>query len=141
MKLTTIDRDTLKFIRTVLQSKLDNLIEGVKFDLGNIRFTSTNATIKVNMSLVGGSGEVQTEEKNNWKRYAPLEGLPEDGIGKRIYVSGNSGRKLVEIIGFSSRSRKYPILVKDVLTGKIFKYGVYPIQMGFKEIPELSYNP
>ena len=131
MKVNSIDRETLRFVRDTLRTKLNGLIDGVHFSVGNIRFTTSNATIKLEMALTNPTGEIETREKNDWKRYAAIENLPADGIGKQILVWSGGERKLVEIQGFAARSHKYPILAKIVTTGKVYKFTVSTIKAGF----------
>lgn len=56
-------------------------------------------------------------EESNWQQLASLYGLPADGLGKTIVLSG----KLFTITGLNTRARKSPVLLTEKATGKGYK--------------------
>ena len=129
MKVTTIDRPTLKALRPVIEKALrDAGIEGANFRLGNASFVPGScATFKLEVALIKKDGTVETKDAAAWQRYANLYNLPADGVGKIVTLNG----KRCKIIGFAPRSHKYPVLANDLSSGKTFKFMISTVQRAF----------
>jgi len=121
MKITTIDRPTMKAIRDILDRALESVKDelanlGVGATAGNARFSARNATFKVDFGLLGEGGEVVSREAEDFKRYATLFGLTPDDLGKTVTLFNGHTYK---IEGLKMKSRLYPIFASR--NGKMFK--------------------
>ena len=131
MKVTTIDKTSLRALRPAIESALkDAGIEGVAFRLGSATYSpGSNATFKLEVSLVKQDGTVATKEVTDWNRYAPLDGLPKDGIGKTVTINGRQ----VTITGYKPRRHKYPY--SGTINGRSFKFTRSQVQRAFGVTP------
>lgn len=84
-------------------------------------FTDTSAVLKFEFALVDTEGKVLSRTAEDWKLYAPLHDLPEDGIGMTFLMS-HLGE--VEIIGWKVANKKYPVIIKSLLNGRSYKLTV-----------------
>jgi hypothetical protein len=116
MKITELDRGVLRTVRTELERILGEYAEtsGLDFDIGSIRFNTSKATIKLEVTLPGGKNEAL-------ERDASIYGLTVDPI---------NGKQLT---GYSARRRKYPFTYKDLMSGKEYKCGLDYARMYFKK--------
>lgn len=91
-----------------------------KYNLsGSINSVSyTNSDIKVKISAVEITDEVSSEEEVLFKRNAFLVGLKQEAYGTE-FINGNSRFKL---IGVKPNRPKFPILGKELKSGKIYKF-------------------
>ena len=104
----------------------------VQISFGNGSFTSENATLKLEIATIGTDGEAKTKEAIDFERYASRYGLSPEDLGT-IFVYNGTEYKL---IGAKPRSTKYPLLAKNVKSGKVYKVPAtaIPSSMG-KEVP------
>lgn len=127
LKIESIDRESLRIIRIAMQSKVDEVAKeyGLHIKVGNITFSSNNATIKLNVSTVSKDGQTNTRESNAYLHYAPLVGLKTDWLGKWF----DNGLRKYKIVGYLPKSRKYPVLAEDNC-GKQFKFKAETVRHG-----------
>ena len=114
-----MDREKIRAIEAKVMEAL-GLIEadcGVKFMLGRGTFTDTNFVFKVEAAEIAQEGKVLSKAVESWKLYAYRFGLPEDGVGKKIAFRGHE----YEIQGLNPRRPAFPIDVKRVPDGKLFR--------------------
>jgi len=119
MTISKFDKPTLRKLRDELQDAVDAVssANGIKIDVGNARFDDTTVTFKLNCVTIGADGIAETTESKNLTRLYPQY------VGKVITLwNGVKG----EIVGYSTRSRKYPFQVKGV-DGKNYKIGEHSI--------------
>ena len=128
MIITRINRQVCRRLADVMETTLNEMeIEGIAIKVGNATFCSDNATFKIEVAVKsddGDDGVVKTREASDWPIYASGYGLPRDGIGKVISISGEK----LEIVGIKPKSKKFPILCKRLSDGKIYKYPVRVIK-------------
>ena len=120
-KLKKIDGKSIKEMRVVLQEAVKQVEKdyGVAIHFGNASYTpDVEFTIKTKVSLTNASGEVANRETEDFKQYAKLFDLKPEWLGESFFSNG----KEYEITGLAMRSHKYPVLAKNTLTGKIFKF-------------------
>ena len=103
------------------RSKIDAALQAVGKELGIVikcgraTFTSTNATMKLEFSAIGDSGEVISREAEEFKRCARLFGLDPSMLNQTFHING----KDYKVVGMSPRSRRYPVIVEHF--GKKYK--------------------
>ena len=124
-----MDREKIRDIEAKVMEAL-GLIEadcGVKFQLlHGGSFTTTNVILKIEAAEVAQDGKVLSRAAEDWKRYAPSFGLPLDGFGKKILSRGHE----YEIIGLNTRRPAFPISVKRLPDGKLFKMPLNVVVQG-----------
>jgi hypothetical protein len=124
--IQTINRDVIRMLRAELELALAAVGEkhGIKINVGNASFTSSNVTFKVEAAIIGEGGVVINKEAAAFKALAVSYGLLPDDLGKTFTTyayGGGSKAPTYEIIGAAPRSFKFPILGKRA-DGKIFKF-------------------
>ena len=97
MKITQLDRTTLKLIRQQINDALAGSIEGLEFHAGNCSYSGNIATFKLEVKIEGAEGK----EMQDLKRYAELYDL-----------DINQSHPVYTLVGYLPRSTKYPFLVK-----------------------------
>ncbi len=93
---------------------------GIVFDSGGARFNGNNCTFKIKASVLNASGEVQSEEVENFKAYGTLYGLKEDDLGK-TFRQGPDEFRITGAARFR-RNLKYQIFAENTRTGRLFKF-------------------
>ena len=112
---------TLKALRVELQSDLDalELKYGLKFHVGNMTYSDTVVTIKVDAGL--GNTDAT---KHKFKEYAARFGLKPSDYGKIVYVNGSQ----YKISGIKPKAHRYPIVMQNTDTGKMYKFPQYVVK-------------
>lgn len=115
-----MDREKAKAIRAALEPLFGGVERAlsVKFKIGNISYDPAggHASVKLEVADVRADGTVASKEAEDFKRMAPVYGLPADALNKRIVYAGKS----MEIIGLLPKCSRFPILCKTE-TGKRIK--------------------
>lgn len=123
MKVTSFtDLDKMEFdqVRVDITDALKEVGAkyGLSFRATNISYTSTNATIKLEASCLTPSGEVIFKEAEDFKKMAELYGLKPEDLGKTFeYIDGIN----YQIVGLKPKSRRYPILCKNLQNLKLVR--------------------
>ena len=125
-----MDRAKVKKVRTFLETLFEKAEKkmgkelGVKISVGNISFSTDNATVKIEVADIGEGGEVQSREVVDFKNYASMYGLKATDYGKTFKMRGTS----YKIVGMKPRSKKYPIIVEA--DGKQYKVSADIVKSG-----------
>jgi hypothetical protein len=116
--MNTFDKPSLRLLRERLETVLKPLEQelGIGITLGRCTFTSSSATMKLELVTAGTNGKVERKEVTSYKELHSLYGLPADGLDKVVTVHGTT----YVILGLMPRRDKFPILVKKQSTGKEF---------------------
>ena len=123
-KIKQFDRSELKRLDEEFDKHLEQI--GKKFGIAIKRkggsFSPTNFTFKVEASVIGEGGQVQTREAEDFKLHAWRYGLePKDLNAHFLDFRGDE----FEITGLATRRRKNPVMAKNIRTGKTF---VWPVE-------------
>lgn len=118
MKITQLDRQNLKLLRSEIDVALKSLGDkyGIAFQAGNASFTYNNATFKLECNTIGVGGEVIDKDMAEFKSYGSMYGLKDTDLGRLINYNGN----IYTVKGLRSSSKKFPIIAKRQ-DGKMFK--------------------
>ena len=81
---------------------------GIKLQLGNMSYSSTEIRMKLDAVLLGEGGE-NLNDKNNFETYARMYGLEPSDYGKKFTTSKGE----YTISGINTKKRKYPIVAKN----------------------------
>lgn len=127
MAITRIDREALRLLRPQLQAAVKEIEAktGLKLEFTRGTYGDTFGTFKLEISTVAKDGTVFSREADDFKQYATLYGLEADDLGKEFIAGG--GRKF-KISGLAMKSRKRPVLAKDV-NGKTFKFDARTVKL------------
>ena len=118
MTISQLDTQTLKIVRAKMEEALATLEEiGIHAETGHISYQDQNATVRVEISVMGENGEVVTKEQTDYDLYREMRGLPERGTEFRYRGTTYT------IAGFKPRSPKYPVLATKA-DGRTFKFAI-----------------
>ena len=122
-----MDRDKATYAQSALTDAVNKLndyftseykgTEPMHFRVGNITYDTHSATVKIEVSDITDSGEVQTKEAVDFGMLAFAYGLKPEDLGTKFVSLG----KKYEIIGLKRKSHKYPILARRG-DGQTFKF-------------------
>ena len=115
-----MDRNKVKELRVAVNAALELVGKefGMSIRVGNMRYSDTVINMPVTASMISEDGVVQTPERTDFIALAKFHGLDPAWIDKEFLSRGDTFR----ICGLKPRSRKYPVLAKNLLTGKTFKF-------------------
>jgi len=131
------DKETLMFDKIGTKKILDQIGDelqplaaklGIHIETGNARYSSTNITLKLNISTINAQGRPTTKEVSDFKELATRYGLSPDDLYKQFDYLG----KRYEIVGCKPRSYKYPLVVRENKTGKQYKFSAYMVKTGLE---------
>lgn len=94
---------------------------GVKFKIGNGRFSGGSMDLKLNASLVSENGQVQTREASDFAMLAQHVGLKPEWLGKSFKSEG----VIFTITGYRSKAPKRPVTA----SGSDGKSYVFPTEI------------
>lgn len=114
--MAKITKAMLKEVREEMDKALEKVGNkyGVKFETGNASFDEYSFTFKVNGKATT-TEDGESVEKKEWDKYCGMYGLKPEHFGQTI--EANFGQKY-QILGLKPSSRKNPIMLKDLRTGK-----------------------
>jgi|TARA_R100001443_G_scaffold96301_1_gene103103 hypothetical protein len=120
MKVKNITREFLKDFRIQLDHVLQELgeKEGIKLTAGHCSYSDTYFSIKIEGAIETEEGVATTKDQIAFKDNAELFGLSPDDLFKTFETGGKS----YEVWGLKPRSKKYPILAKEIGTDKVYKF-------------------
>ncbi len=124
MKITSFDRNTVKNLRSDIDSALAILSKkyGIEISAGNASFTASNVTYKVQAAVKAYNGVVMTKEATDFAYYANIYNF-KFKIGQTINLQG----KQYIIAGWKTRVQKNPVLVTR--DGKQYRVSIDMINM------------
>ena len=115
MKINSFDKFNCKVLRGHMQAALDNAgLEGVTFDVGNMRFSATECTIKVVAKTAGNAVKAAIEVEWQAKRHG-LASTERDGW---------------TLVDFHPKKRKYPFIATNE-NGSRYKLSISQAKMRF----------
>lgn len=104
-KITSINRTVLRELRSELDEALQAALSkrGLSGEVGNIRFTSTTFSAKLEVAI---GGDAEEAERTLFNQQCRRYGFQSEDYGKYFNIGG----KEYKLIGFKSRAKKYPII-------------------------------
>jgi hypothetical protein len=126
--LTKITPKTLTAISADIKLALEAIAvkHGVALAMGRGRYTHTQGTLKVEVSLLGSDGKGVDKYAEAFTQLADLYGFKASELGTQFKFGNNT----FQIIGLNTKAKAYPILAKNVATGKGFKFSTGMIRTG-----------
>lgn len=109
MFINKLDGKALREIKARMDKELKKVADefGIDIVVGNSRYDSLEATIKVSLK-VKDNGEGKGADKVEWEKYAEQHGLEKGWFGKKFEYMG----KEHTVIGLKHRRRIYPVLTE-----------------------------
>lgn len=109
-QITRFDRRTLKKVREQMDEALALAGEelGIRFTIGNIRFTNSSCNIKVESYIEDAAGALKSIDKLVWDSNCSRYGLNPSDHGV-VFVSPQSGETF-KLKTIKPKNRKYPII-------------------------------
>lgn len=119
----SFDKRFFAEFRKEMEKHLDELGKkySLNFKMGSISWFKDDFSAKIQATKIGG----QPREQRDYETFRKIYKLPV--LGTVVTV----GKKKLEITGWSTRSRKYPVEAKEVGTGKGWRLMIW--QAGGKE--------
>lgn len=119
----TFDKPTLKALRIALDAALGPVAKqhGIQLRVGNISFTPTTFTAKLEGAAIQSDGIVASRERADYARYCRAFGLPADGLDKRFTTGGETYR----ITGIRARKRRCPVQAERARDGRT---ALFPVE-------------
>jgi len=119
-KITAFDRVTCRAMSAEIIAALQGIADkyGVSIKPAGGRFTTDNWTNKIEVSIVDNSGTAVTKEVSNFNNYCHLFGLSKSDLGKAFSSNG----KTFILCGLNPSAHKMPIIGRNAITGKMFKF-------------------
>ncbi len=110
MKIETFTKSNLVNLRKEINAALAGIdgIDGVKFELGTMRFDLTECSVTLKMTSAGD---------------AEKKGADLDGIIKRYDLASKTGAKGETLIGYNRSARRFPFQVTKA-DGKTYGYSL-----------------
>jgi len=122
MKITKIDRDALKTLRSAINAALESVGKqyGVKLSAANASYDGTGMTaqFKLEVATISQDGTVITKEAADFQKYHELYNLKPEHFGATFV----QGRETYKINGLLMNAKRFPISAIRVRDGKAFKF-------------------
>jgi hypothetical protein len=119
MKITTFSRSDVRSINSEIEQAIQSIAKryGLRIEVGNARYSSTEINTKVKVSVVDTkTGVGITKEAKAYELLAPQNGIRVK-LGEEVTLRG----KRFIVKGWNTRSPKYPIVAEEVSSGKSYK--------------------
>jgi hypothetical protein len=123
MKKTHFNESAVDQFRHEFENLVKDFEEkhGVKFSLGTITYGLNQLHSKMTVTIVSeGENPEDVEGKVSLERHGFRFGLTDEDFNKRIHFLGD----VYQLKGIKPRSRKYPILAKNMNNGQTYKLPV-----------------
>jgi hypothetical protein len=115
-----MDRSKLKDIAAKIEAAVKVVADeyGVQIQYIGGNFTASSAVLKLEVAEVGTDGEAVTRHAEEFRLAARSLGLEPTDLGREFTSAGVA----FKIVGANTRAAKYPILAKNLRTGKTYKF-------------------
>lgn len=122
MTVTLNDKTVLRQLREDMDKALESVGQkyGIVIKAGTAKYSydGTNCEFKVAASAISATGVVIDKRANDFKNYCSLYNLVESDLNKKFMFNG----KIFQISGLNANAPKFPIIGKNIVTGKGFKF-------------------
>lgn len=117
------DKKMVRSIRESLQEAIKGVEEKHKIGLTVGSATFDAASFRISLEgIILDDGE--TKESAEWNRLAPKYGFDSSDLGREVTVRGNS----YTLFGLNERAIKYPVIVKSLKNGELYKSTVEDVK-------------
>ncbi len=114
-----LNRDTLRLLSHDISEAIKAIAEkhDISLTIGHTSYSSTTATMKLEVALKGAGGVIETKERRNWQLFASMSGLDATKLDQVIAWNGTQ----YKIVGLMAKGQRCPVLAERVADGKMFK--------------------
>lgn len=118
MNTTTLNRDVIRDLRTEINAALAAVAakHGLSMNAGNCSFTSTSATLKLEISTISATGEVISKTLAALRSNAKWLGLTDDHLNATFQIAGHT----YKLVGYNQRRYAKPFEIKCLDNGKTY---------------------
>ena len=118
--MATIDRDLLKNLRNEINAALVDVAtkHGITVNCGNATYNTNQATFKLDIRAVAEDGKVYDPKASAFIKFATAYGMEPEDLNTTFTTNGDT----FEVVGLDTKRSKYPIIVKNVKTNKMYCY-------------------
>ena len=115
----TIDKTKMKQMRNDINTALTEISKkhGVHMELKNGRYGNNTFSFKLEGGVTNSDGFTVTVESETFKLNANLYGLSPENLFSTTIINGEQ----YEIVGLKTKNHKYPIITRNIKTGKTYK--------------------
>lgn len=116
-KITELNRKNIQSIHDDIREELASLGEklGVSIVTKGCRYSSKNASVKVEIQLLSEEGRPISKEENFLNNHHEALDVPKEWLGAMLKCPSG---KFYYLRGYKQRSYKRPFLIEDAVTGK-----------------------
>jgi hypothetical protein len=116
--IDALDRNAVKSIRSELDAELASIGErlGVSLRLGGCRFSTDNATFKLELELLSETGRPISKEESYLNENYEILDVPKEWLGAKL--KDESSGELYYLRGYKVRSPKRPFVIESVIGSK-----------------------
>lgn len=131
MKIKTFDKSTCRALSEAVEAELVKVGKkfGVSFKYTGGTYNGSEFKLKILSMTLNKDGKVKDKRAEAFKQMAHMYGFKPSDLGK-VFISGF---RRMEIVGLNPSAHKYPIIAKDIATGKRFKYDDAMVKLLMKE--------
>lgn len=130
-QLKSFDSDAIRKLDSDLNALLGEFAKkhGIAVQPVSLRYNRVECNIRTSFTVSDDmKGTAYAKEAADFKRFAKSFGLEPEMLGKTFTTyKGDT----LEVIGLRPSSRMYPVLVKKLSNGKLFKYPVSIVRVSF----------
>jgi len=134
MAIARINKEVVQMLRREIDDVLNRgeiTSLAAKYDLvfkaGNAKFSDNTVTFTLDISTKTPSGEVNTKEAESFKKLATSYGLHPEQLGAKFEDAG----RIFQITGLKPSASKYPVIVKCMNDGKIYRMSEVRVTAAF----------
>ena len=122
--MEAFDRANLTSLQTDVEGALAKVGKrlGVSFEIGNIRFSETQATISIEAATIR-NGKSLCKMESDFLRNADLYDMKESDLNREFALGGKQWR----VAGCRPRAKKFPIICTNIANGKNYKFSAQRI--------------
>lgn len=131
-KITQFDRKNIRALVDAMEEALAPVAEkyGLKLERKNLTYHQEDTPVPFRFLVVAEdeNGNAMSSDAKDLVRFGKVWGLLPTDLNREVTI----GRRTLRIVGLRPRSRKYPVLLEDVRTGKTYKYPAEAVTQALK---------
>ena len=124
----TIDKIKMEQMRNDINIALTEIAKkhGVHMELKNGRYSDNTFNFKLEGGVTNSDGSTVTKESEAFKLNAEMFGLSPENLFSTTTINGEQ----YKIMGLKTKNHKYPIITRNIKTGKTYKMPATMVKTG-----------
>ena len=131
MKITSIDRDACRVLRTTLDQALAPVAAqlGISLKAGHISYAldGKTANVKLEVATLSADGTAIDKDAECFKKNAEWLGMKPEDLGRKFKSSEG---KEYTLTGYNPRAQKFPFLGRETRSGTVYKLTATMVKRG-----------